>query len=62
LIAGYSAGIGLRYSLACRKPVSMQQDEAIVAWSLRMPPAVGGHIVLFVNLLITGYSVLLIAT
>lgn len=61
LIASYSAGIGIRYSLACRKPISSQQDEAKVAWSLRLPPSFGGHLILILNVILTAYSVLLIS-
>lgn len=56
LITAYSAGIGLRYSWACRRPVSESQDESKVGRALGMSPTVGGYLVLLLNAAITAFS------
>lgn len=50
LICAYCCGISIRYSIACRRPRSETQDEAKFARTLGVHPAIGGHLILILNI------------
>lgn len=60
LIAAYSTGVGLRYSLICRKPWDEGQDEVKIGRALGLGPRFGGHLVLLLNIAITALAVQII--